>query len=704
MSDHPDPAAQAGTVAALEDTPVSELPGWAQADHERLKKLQIDKMSDLLLYLPANWQDRTRITPIGELQPDSPAQIEGHVVSVFQSGRPRRMLSVQVADDTGRLQLLFFHFSQRQVQGLKNARVRCFGDVRSGRGGLRMIHPRYQVLPELGEAPELSDHLTPLYPNSGGTRGQQQLQTMIGQCLELAARPGALADPVTELLPADLPQLSVLDALTVLHRTPPDESGLEQQHKDATARLALDELTADMLGQLRAGQTVRELPSPAMTGDDKLQKRLLESLPFALTQAQHRVNAEIAADMEKTTPMLRLLQGDVGSGKTLVAVCAALKAIGAGWQVALMAPTEVLVEQHLYNLSAWLTPLGLDTAALTASTNPGQKRTILAALAAGELPLVVGTHALFEDKVKFKNLGLVVVDEQHRFGVHQRLKLVERGGGLLYPHQLTMTATPIPRTLAMTRYAEMDVSTLDEMPPGRLEVQTTSHSERDRQRIIARIGERCAAGERVYWVCALIEESEQLEARAATLVFEELREALPDIQVGLIHGRMKAAEKSAAIEDFKAGKTQLLVATTVIEVGMDVPQARLMVIENPERFGLAQLHQLRGRVGRSENQSYCVLLHGRELTDTARRRLDILCKHRDGFRIAEEDLRLRGPGELLGVRQAGEADYRLFDFREHQALLGPAQQIARKLLARDDDDTRRLQQRWLAHKLDYARV
>ena len=688
---------------ALEDMPLEQLPGVTPSDLKRLQALNLQTAAELLLYLPSEWQDRTRLTPIGQLVQGTQAQVQGEVTQVFQP-RGRRMLSVRLHDGSGEIELLFFHFSHNQAQRMRNATLRCFGEVKAGRGLARMIHPRYSVLPPGSAAPPLSNHLTPLYSGSGGTAGQKQLQKHIEQCLSLAEQPGALADPVTPLIPKVLPQISLYEALDTLHRMPPEGGDAESTQNLARGRLALDELVADMLGQMQAGQKVRSMPAPPLRGGDDLVAALLESLPFRLTEAQQRVNAEILADMDNSAPMLRLLQGDVGSGKTLVALCAALRAIGSGWQVAFMAPTEVLVEQHLINMRAWLTPLGLDTAALTASSSPGERRSILAALDAGDLKIVVGTHALFEDEVQFKDLGLVIVDEQHRFGVHQRLRLVERGRGLLCPHQLTMTATPIPRTLAMTRYAEMDVSVLDEMPPGRHPVQTTTHSERDRDRIIQRIGERCGEGDRVYWVCAMIDESEQLKARAANLVYEELKAKLPAVRVGLIHGRLKSAEKSAAIEEFKTGEVQLLVATTVIEVGMDVPEATLMVIENPERFGLAQLHQLRGRVGRSERKSFCVLLHGGEMTESAQRRLQVLCQFQDGFSIAEEDLRIRGPGEMLGVRQAGEADYRIFDYLVHQKLLRPAHQIAGDLLRADAKQTDRLQRRWLAHRLDYARV
>lgn len=697
-----DKSAHAGTHA-VETAPLAQLPGITQSDLKRLEELGLKTQSDLLLYLPSEWQDRTSITSISDLIPGTPGQVQGRVTRVYQP-RGRRMLSVQITDGTGILEMLFFRFTYPQVQRLKNATVRCFGEVKPVRGrGMRMIHPRYNILPENTPPPPLSSHLTPLYPHSGGTAGQKQLQKLIDLCLDqCASTPNALADPVTPLLDQQDPSPSLLQALNLLHHTPPDTADIENQRATARARLALDEVVADMLGQMQAGKRLRNHPAHPLQPCDELTPRLIAALPFQLTQAQLRVNKEIADDMSTGTPMLRLLQGDVGSGKTLVGVCAALRAIGSGCQVALMAPTEVLVEQHLYNLRNWLTPLGIDPAALTSSSSAAARRTILTALRDGTLKLIVGTHALFEDEVQFKDLALVIVDEQHRFGVHQRLRLVQRGQGLLCPHQLTMTATPIPRTLAMTRYAEMDVSVLDEMPPDRQPVQTTRHPEKDRDRIIQRIGQRCQQGERAFWVCAMIEESEQLKARAATLVCEELREKLPEVPIGIIHGRMKSAEKSAAMEDFKQGKTLLLVATTVIEVGMDVPEATMMSVENPERFGLAQLHQLRGRVGRSKQQSYCVLLHGSDISHMALQRLTTLCEHQDGFSIAEEDLRLRGPGELLGVRQAGGAEYRIFDYQTHQELLPSARRIAQKLLKDDNPDSERMQARW--RRLEYARV
>lgn len=693
------------TPLCLEEAPVSQLQSHVGSELQLLEKLKIHTLSDLLLYLPREWQDKTRITPIAELQPGQSAQVEGNVQQVT-TPRGKRMMLVKVADASGTLQLMFFNFSHRQAWGLRDARIRCFGEVRQGQGkSVRMIHPRYTVLERDQRGPALPEHLTPLYPSSGGTAGQRLLEKMIAEVLELAQQPGALADPISALIPPQLDFPTLVEALDVLHRTPPDNKDVEQRREQARARLALDELIADMIGQVMVGEQVRKHAAPLMVADDTLQRRLLKSLPFALTQAQRRVIDEIAADLQGDSPMLRLLQGDVGSGKTLVAVCAALQAIHSGWQVALMAPTEVLVEQHLFNLRTWLGPMNLDVAALTSATGAAQRRSILGALKSGELPLIVGTHALFEDKVKFHHLGLVIVDEQHRFGVHQRLRLVERGKGTLYPHQLTMTATPIPRTLAMITYTSMAVSNLDEMPPGRKPILTSVFGPKDRQRIIERIGQRCAEGARVYWVCTLIEESDQLRMQAATKVAEELAQALPQVVVGLIHGRMSSAEKSKAIGDFKSGQTHLLVATTVIEVGVDVPEATLMLIENPERLGLAQLHQLRGRVGRADKQSHCILLHGEEVGDSARTRLQLLCDHQDGFRIAEEDLRLRGAGELLGVRQAGEPMYRIFDYQKYRSLVPEARQIAQQLVRQGDEEPiRRLQVRWLAQRMEYANV
>ncbi|MGI9344796.1 MAG: ATP-dependent DNA helicase RecG [Gammaproteobacteria bacterium] len=702
----------------LETLPLSKLSGTTAANLEQLDQIGIHTLCDLLLHLPAQWQDRTQITPISQLEPEQAAQIEGQVVHVTQP-RGRRMLLVRIADASGQLDLMFFNYYYNLIKKLPGARLRCFGKpkARSGQQRLHMTHPSFEFISDNRPSAALPDTLTPVYPPITNAALQKHIKKLISECLKQAHTSNALADPVSKYLPRELRQYSLLQALEQVHRPPPDSHPAQSEaYQQAKDRIALDELVADMLNQMQSATGVRQFKAPSILETDtpsSLEQQLLASLPFEPTGAQLRVNREIAQDLSRSQPMLRLLQGDVGSGKTLVALCAAVRTIAAGWQVAIVAPTEILVEQHLLNMSQWVSALHIDLATLCSSTPEPEKRTICNALESGQLTMIIGTHALFEERVQFHKLGLVIVDEQHRFGVQQRLKLIERSSSQLQPHQLTMTATPIPRTLAMTRYADMDVSVLDEMPPGRHAVQTSMHSERSRERIIKRIGERCQQQDRAYWVCPLIEESEAVAGRAALPVFEELQHKLPELSIGLIHGRMKSAEKLAAIAGFKSGQYQLLVSTSVIEVGMDIAEATFMVIENPERFGLAQLHQLRGRIGRSSRVSHCVLIHNHDISQGAMARIKTLCQHQNGFDIAEADLMQRGPGELLGVRQAGEAEFQVFDYRSQQHLLDPAKAIAQQLLAAqlqaDPSDglhqqLARLQSRWRPTGIAYARV
>lgn len=671
----------------------------------------IVQMQDLWLHLPLRYEDRTRITPIRQLHHGEPAQVHGRIDAVERGFRGRPVLKVAVGDDSGAtLVLRFFHFHAAQVKALRiGARILCHGEVRAGQFGMEMVHPGYRVLDDEAEL-RLGDRLDPVYPAIEGV-GPVQLARIIGAALDLLPDDDAL-----ELLPAGLFDGLALprwrDAVRCLHRPPPgiDLAELARHRHPAQVRLALEELLAHQLSLRRQRLAVKRQGAQALQPAGRLAKRLHEALPFALTAAQQRVLDEISRDLAQPAPMLRLVQGDVGSGKTIVAALAALAAIEAGAQVALMAPTELLAEQHAQAFSAWFEPLGIEVVWLAGKVKGKARDTALARIAAGA-GIVVGTHALLQEPVAFANLALVIVDEQHRFGVHQRLVLRDKGASSAQvPHQLVMTATPIPRTLAMTAYADLDVSVIDQLPPGRTPVQTVAINAQRRDEVIERIRVACAQGRQVYWVCTLIEESEEppvpgmpkIDAQAAQTAYELLREQLPQVSVGLIHGRMKPTEKQATMAAFKAGDIQLLVATTVIEVGVDVPNASLMLIENAERLGLAQLHQLRGRVGRGAAASSCVLMYKAPLSQLARERLAVMRETSDGFRIAEKDLELRGPGELLGTRQTGLAGFRIADPIRDAALLPQVQAAADALLDREPQMADRLIQRWIGQAVRYA--
>ncbi|HSQ08885.1 MAG TPA: ATP-dependent DNA helicase RecG, partial [Chromatiaceae bacterium] len=601
----------------------------------------------------------------------------------------------------------FFHFSTAQREGLKpGTRLRCYGEVRQGLQSLEIVHPEYQVFgAEAG--PAVAEALTPIYPSTEGLH-QATWRSLTDQALEWLGRGASL---LPDLLPAEvtstlgLPDLAA--AVAYLHR-PPLTANLDElllRRHPAFHRLAFEELVAHQVSLRRMREEQRRVAAPCLTGDGALRGRLLAALPFALTGAQQRVLAEIAADLEAQSPMLRLLQGDVGSGKTIVAALAALQAVEADHQVALMAPTELLGEQHLRNLSAWLTPLGLDPLWLAGRHKGRERAGLLAQIADGSARVIVGTHALFQEDVAFANLGLVIIDEQHRFGVHQRMRLREKGtrDGLA-PHQLIMTATPIPRSLAMTVYADLDLSVIDELPPGRTPIATVAVSDARRDEVVERVRQACGEGRQAYWVCTLIEESEVLECQAAEETARQLAESLPGLRVGLVHGRIKGPERDAVMRAFADADLDLLVATTVIEVGVDVPNASLMIIENPERLGLAQLHQLRGRVGRGAQASFCVLLYRSPLSGQARERLDTLRRESSGFDIAQKDLEMRGPGEVLGTRQTGDLAFRVADPARDQSLLPAAQQAADLMLRDYPELVEPLIRRWLGRREDYGRV
>ncbi len=695
------------TLSADTSLPVSQLRGVGPKIEQKLARLGIHTVQDVLFHLPYRYQDRTRIHPMGSLRPGQEAVIQGEILLAQVHRGRRRSLLVRIADGSGQLTLRLFHFSRQQQQGfVRGKTIRCFGEVRSGPGGLEMTHPRYHIAPA-EQMPPLDDHLTPLYPSTDGL--QQALWLRLSeQALALLARRPELAPdwlPTPWLAEHNLPPLH--QALKLLHRPGPEQnplSLLDGSHP-AQQRLALEELLAHRLSLRRFRQQARRQPAWPVAPPGALADRLRQQLPFELTTAQQRVIEEIRRDLARDIPMLRLVQGDVGSGKTVVAALAALHVVEAGGQVALMTPTELLAEQHHTTLQRWLQPLGVRLGVLTGRLKGSPRRQALAALAEGELDIAVGTHALFQQQVAFARLTLVIIDEQHRFGVHQRLALRQKGAhrGRL-PHQLVMTATPIPRTLAMTAYADLDVSVIDRLPAGRQPVTTVVLPERRRDEVVERVRQAALAGRQVYWVCPLIEESELLDAQAAENTAVALAQALPELRVDLVHGRMKSAEKEAVMARFLAGEIDLLVATTVIEVGVDVPRASLMIIENAERLGLSQLHQLRGRVGRGREQSTCVLLYRAGLSTTSRQRLAIMRETNDGFKIAQRDLELRGPGELLGTRQTGLLNLKVADLGRDQHLLSLAEELAELLFARYPDNIAPLIRRWLPQGLRYGEV
>ncbi len=687
---------------SLAATPVTALRGVGPKNAERLERLGILNVQDLLFHLPIRYQDRTRIVPIGALRSGDQAVIQGTVeVADIRYGR-RRSLLVRLADGSGMITLRFFHFSAAQKAMMRRGSdLRCFGEVRAGPTGLEIVHPEVQHIDADMEAP-VEQALTPIYPT---TEGLHQLSWR-----ELTANALVLLDDggLDELLPAEVRQdfgmPPLAEALRLLHRPPPDQSAalLSETGHPAQRRLALEELLAHQLGLRLLRQRQRALGAPPLVGDGNLRARLLDALPFALTGAQQRVLDEILADLAQPRPALRLVQGDVGSGKTVVAALAALSCVEAGYQVALMAPTELLAEQHFASFDDWLGPLGLDVGWLSGRLKGRRREQVLQALESGRTQVVVGTHALFQQDVIFGHLGLAIVDEQHRFGVHQRLALRDKGAARRLPHQIVMTATPIPRTLAMTAYADLDLSVIDELPPGRTPVSTVAITDARREQVVERVAGACAEGRQAYWVCTLIEESETLQAQAAEDTATALAEALEGLRVGLVHGRLKAPDKAAVMARFKAGDIDLLVATTVIEVGVDVPNASLMVIENAERLGLSQLHQLRGRVGRGAQQSHCVLLYHPPLGETAQARLGVLRETNDGFVVARRDLELRGPGEVLGTRQTGEMQFRIADLLRDQDLVPDVQRLADWLLLEYPDLAQPLIQRWIGHRTRYA--
>ena len=656
------------------------------------------------MQLPRQYEDRTKIVPIRELQPGMACQVEGVVEAVERGFRYRPTLRVAIGDASrATLVLRFFHFRAPQVAQFQvGARVRAYGSARPGQHGLEMVHPSYRVL-GAGDDGALGDSLDPVYPQIEGI-GAATMRRLIGRALDRLPDDGSL-----ESLPADalrdrgLPPLR--EALLTVHRPPGDAdvAALLAGGHPAQRRLVLEELLAHHLSLRRHRLSLQQYAAPALKGDGDLAARLRQALPFALTGAQERVLAQVLRDVAAPVPMLRLVQGDVGSGKTVVAALAAAAAVEAGVQVAMMAPTELLAEQHLASFRQWLEPLGVEVAWLAGKLTARQRTKALAAVADGSAQVVVGTHALMQEGVAFRDLGLAIIDEQHRFGVHQRLALRDKGAVAgQVPHQLVMTATPIPRTLAMAAYADLDVSAIDELPPGRTPVQTVVLSAERRPELIERIRTACAQGRQAYWVCTIIDESDEVVAQAAQGTFELLSGTLDGLRVGLVHGRMKAAEKQDTMRRFKDGDIDLLVATTVIEVGVDVPNASLMIVENAERLGLSQLHQLRGRVGRGSEASSCVLLYQPPLSQMARQRLETMRETSDGFLIAERDLALRGPGEILGTRQTGLAAFRVADLVRDADLLPDVHRLGEELLGARPEAADRLVERWIGGAARYA--
>jgi len=701
----------------LDQIPVTALKGVGASLAAKLSKIGLFSIQDVLFHLPLRYMDRTRITPIGALQPNVNAVIEGEVRGCDIVFGKRRSMVCRIQDGTGTLTLRFYHFNNAQKQRLTNGtQLRVFGETRRGASGLEMYHPEYDLLDAAAPLP-LEQSLTPIYPATEGLT-QPRLRSLALQALTWLDK-----HALTELLPdavrRRLNQCSLADALRYLHQPPQTANVtllMEGEHP-FQQRLAFEELLAHHLSLLLLRRETQADGAERLALTPSAQQAFMAQLGFQLTRAQTKVVKEIAEDLAKPIPMLRLVQGDVGSGKTVVAALAALAAVASGKQAAIMAPTEILAEQHRINFGKWLEPLGIRLGWLTGKLKVAERRAQLAAIASGEAQVVVGTHALFQETVAFADLALIVIDEQHRFGVHQRLSLSQKGTlggdqlppgqlqkGWVRPHQLIMTATPIPRTLAMSAYADLDCSIIDELPPGRTPVTTVVISDQRREEVIERVRLGCEQGRQAYWVCTLIEESEALEAQAAQATAESLALALPQLRIGLIHGRLKPTEKETVMASFKAGDLDLLVATTVIEVGVDVPNASLMIIENPERLGLAQLHQLRGRVGRGSTASHCVLLYGSPLSQNSRERLRVMRESSDGFYIAEQDLLLRGPGEVLGTRQTGEMQFKIADLQRDSHLLPEVKDAACLLMSDYSNLCDALVQRWLGKNQQYLQV
>ena len=687
--------------------PITSLAGIGPRLQERLMHIGIDRIQDLLFHLPYRYIDRTRLISLGELKAGEDAYFQGEIeLTQIRYGK-RRSLLCRISDGTGAVILRFFYFSKSQQNKLQRGQlIRCYGKVRRGSSSLEIIHPEYRLL-ESGVDVKLEKQLTAVYPSTEGLQ-QPRIRKLIEQALVIL---NSDKKNINELLPQeilleqDLPTLA--DALEYVHRAPitADLQSLIDEKHPTQKRLIIEELLAHQLSLLKLRNELKKEKSPIFNKSQYLVSEFLKKLSFKLTNAQKNAFKIIASDLNANSAMLRLLQGDVGSGKTVIAALATLQVIEQNYQVAIMVPTELLAEQHYKNFSVWFEPLNIETVLLTGKLKKSIRNLIEEKLKNKKSIVVIGTHALFQESIIFSKLGLVIIDEQHRFGVHQRLALIEKGKQYdEYPHQLIMTATPIPRTLTMTAYADLDHSIIDELPPGRIPVNTSVHSNQRRNEIIDRIKNVCDEGRQVYWVCTLIDESESLQCETVVATSEHLKQKLKKINTGMIHGRMKANEKEAIMKDFKEGKINLLVATTVIEVGVDVPNASLMIIDNAERLGLSQLHQLRGRIGRGNEKSHCILIYQSPLSNLAKERLEIMRTTNDGFVIAEKDLELRGPGEVLGTRQAGIPDFRIANLKRDSYLLSKIQRIATQLIERNPKNVELLIKRWLGKKHEYSNV
>lgn len=690
-------------MTGIEAQSITVLKGVGPKLALKLERLGLLTVQDALFHLPLRYQDRTRVMPLGGLLPGQSVVVKGNIEAADVAFRGRRNLICRISDGTGFLTLRFFHFSNAQKDNLKRGRcVRCYGEVRAGRDGPEMIHPEYQFEDE--DENDVESQLTPVYPTTEGVH-QLSIRKLVLQAVDL------FLPRIEEYLPESLlknlgfPDLQ--QALACVHQPGPEQDIelLEAGRHPAQQRLAFEELLAHNLSLQKLRQRLQKRSAAVMAGDSKLQTALLNLLPFRLTAAQQRVMKEISQDLEQAHPMQRLVQGDVGSGKTIVAALAALQAVEAGYQVAIMAPTELLAEQHLNNFGLWLAPLHTAVLGLSGKLKNSARSKVLQSLKSGGAKVIVGTHALFQEGVEFDRLGLIIVDEQHRFGVHQRLALRQKGADKNnVPHQLIMTATPIPRTLAQSIYADLDVSTIDELPPGRLPVETVVVPDTRRAEVVQRVQVACGEGRQAYWVCPLIEESDTLQLQTATQTEVMLKQALPGLRVALVHGRMKPAEKEETMARFKNGDIDLLVATTVIEVGVDVPNASLMIIENSERLGLSQLHQLRGRVGRGSEKSNCVLMYQAPLSNFAKKRLNAMRDTNDGFEIARRDLELRGPGEMLGTRQTGIQQFHIADIMRDRDILPAVRAAAKTLLVEYPGNVIPIIDRWIGRNQNYADV
>lgn len=679
---------------------IRQIPHIGEATLQQLEKLNLFTSNDLLFHLPRDYEDRSTIIPMQAAHVGRTVLLEGEVKTVdFPAGK-RKSMAVLIQDGTGKITLRFYHFYKALMDKLaQGKRVRVFGEVRLGSRGLEMYHPEILDADEiLSQQPQ--QQLTPIYPTTEGLK-QAKLRQIIDICLE------RYGHDLPELMPDGIAKnYRLIEALHYIHH-PPRDSNVQQLKAaihPAQQRLIFEELVAHQLSLLQRRQYMQAIESVAIHPSQQLLTDFLDTLPFQPTQAQRRVGKEIEVDLAKRKPMLRLIQGDVGAGKTLVAAMAATHVLEDGWQVAIMAPTEILAEQHFLNFAKWFVPFNFDVVFLASKLKTKEKNKALTHIREGSAQIVIGTHALFQEHVEFQRLGLVIIDEQHRFGVDQRLALRNKGSEGMTPHQLVMTATPIPRTLAMSAYGDLDTSIIDELPPGRTPIQTVAMPIERREEVLQRIYQNCKQGKQAYWVCTLVEQSESLDAQAAEAIFMELSEKFPDLNIGLAHGKLKADDKQAVMQKFKQNELQLLIATTVIEVGVDVPNSSIMVIENAERLGLSQLHQLRGRVGRGSQQSFCVLLYKSPLSQNGQARLDILRQSNDGFEIAERDLEIRGPGDVLGTKQTGSLSFKVADLQRDEYLLIKAQQVATQIIAQHPDQADALIERWLPEAPRYAFV